>query len=318
MIMLLVTVISLFWIRRISFPVLFWLPWVLYMAIYLIFDFSFLGLQLTLQYTLPLLIGIVASGFIYREEDFKWIFKWFMRIIALVYALFVISNLFGSGYPLGMAVMPMVFSIAISLFTALFFITHEKKYLLYVGILFLAPVVELTRMGIAATAAVFIFHFANRHLKAKVFFGIIGVSVLLLVFSSKRFSGSNILWRKGTLNDVTLNYYDNPVIRSSGRISWKKVLEPGLKAKPVWGNGPRADNAYLTRITKTRGGEAHNDYLSVRFNYGYVGLFLILMGFAATFFSLYRLSKRYTENYYIWLISTSALTLFIFSDVHVY
>ena len=196
MIMLLVTVISLFWIRRVSFPVLFWLPWVLYMAIYLIFDFSFLGLQLTLQYTLPLLIGIVASGFIYREEDFKWIFKWFMRIIALVYALFVISNLFGSGYPLGMSSMPMVFSIAISLFTALFFITGEKKYLLYVGILFLAPVVELTRMGIAATAAVFIFHFANRHLKTKVIFGVIGISCLVTCVQLKGFSGGYFLWRE--------------------------------------------------------------------------------------------------------------------------
>jgi hypothetical protein len=309
--MLLVTVISLFWIRRVSFPVVFWLPWVLYMAIYLIFDFSFLGLQLTLQYTLPLLIGIVASGFIYREEDFKWIFKWFMRIIALVYALFVISNLFGSGYPLGMALMPMLFSIAISLFTALFFTTGENKYLLYVGVLFLAPVVELTRMGIAATAAVFILHFANRKIKGKLVFGALGVIALLLVFSSKPFQEKTFYGGHGSLSDLTLNYYDNPDIRSSGRISWKKALEPGLKAKPVWGNGPRADNAYLIRITKTRGGEAHNDYLSVRFNYGYVGLALLLFGFAGTFLSLYRISRRYHEKYFIWLISTSALTLFI-------
>ena len=67
-------------------------------------------------------------------------------------------------------------------------------------------------------------------------------------------------------------------------VSWKKALEPGLKAKPVWGNGPRADNAYLTRITKTRGGEAHNDYLSVRFNYGYVGLALLLLVLQAHFY----------------------------------
>jgi hypothetical protein len=311
MIMLLVTMISLFWIRRVSFPVVFWLPWVLYMAIYLIFDFSFLGLQLSLQYILPLLIGIVASGFIYKEEDFKWIFKWFMWLISLVYALFVISNLFGSGYPIGMSSMPMLFSIAISLFTAQFFITREKKYLIYIGILFLAPVVDLTRTGIAATAAVFILHFANRLLKTKVIFGVIGISALLLVFSSKGFQEATFYGGEGKLSDVTLNYYDNPVIRSSGRISWKKALEPGLKAKPVWGNGPRADNAYLTRITKTRGGEAHNDYLSVRFNYGYVGLFLLLFGFAGTFLSLYRISRRYHEKYLVWLISTSALTLFI-------
>jgi len=308
--MLLVTVISLFWIRRVSFPIIFWLPWVFYIVIYLILDFSFLGLQLTLQYILPLLIGIVASGFIYREKDFRWMIKWFMRLIAIVYALFVISKLFGSGYPLGMAMMPMIFSIAISLFTALFIITREKKYLLFAGILFIAPVVMLTRMGIAATSAVFILHFANRLLKTKLIFGVIGISALLLVFSSKGFQKATFYGGEGKLRDVTFNYYDNPVIRSSGRISWKKALEPGLKNAPVWGNGPRADNIYLTKITRMKGGEAHNDYLSVRFNYGYVGLTLLLLGFASSFIYLYGISLRYRERWYLWLISTSVLTLY--------
>ena len=234
-----------------------------------------------------------------------------MRLVTLVYALFVISNLFGSGYPIGMAVMPMIFSLAISLFTAQFFITRQKKYLIFIGLLFLAPVVDLTKTGIAATAAVFILHFANRLLKTKAIFGVIGISALLLVFNSKGFQKATFYSGEGTLSDITLNYYDNPVINSSGRTSWKKALEPGLKTAPIWGNGPRADNAYLTKITRTRSSEAHNDYLSVRFNYGYVGLALLLFGFAGTFLSLYRISRRYHEKYLIWLISTSALTLFI-------
>jgi O-antigen ligase len=88
-------------------------------------------------------------------------------------------------------------------------------------------------------------------------------------------------------------------------------LDPGLKAAPLWGNGPRADNAYLTKITRMRGGEAHNDYLSVRFNYGYVGLSLLLIGFAGSFVSLYKISRKYIDSWYIWLISTSALSLYI-------
>ena len=73
-------------------------------------------------------------------------------------------------------------------------------------------------------------------------------------------------------------------IKSSGRISWKKALDPGLRAAPVWGNGPRADNKFLTKITKRRGGEAHNDYLSVRFNYGYVGLALATLWLCSHFY----------------------------------
>jgi len=310
MIMLLITVINLFQTRS-QFPFYFWLPWIFYMVIYLIIDFSFLGLQLTLQYTLPLLIGIVASGMRYSEEDLNWMFRWFIRLIALIYLLFVIANLFGSGYPPGMAAMPMIFSIAISLFVGLYFLSRNKKYLLYTGLLFLAPIVDMTRMGIAAIAAIIILHFANRNVKTKIIFGILGVSIFYFVFNSRAFQDITFYDGEGSLSDLTLNYYDNAKVNSSGRSTWRNVLEPGLKAEPIWGNGPRADNAYLTKITKRRGGEAHNDYLSVRFNYGYVGLSLLLLSFAVTFIALFKLSLKHKNNYYCWLLATSTLTLFI-------
>jgi hypothetical protein len=311
MVMLLVTLLNLLWTKKIVFPLLFWLPWGLYMVVYLIVDFSFLGLQLTLQYTLPILIGIVASGFTYTEEDLEWLLKWFIRLITVVYSVFVIVILFGSGYMPGMATMPMLLSIAISLLAAFFFITGENKYLIFIVLLFLAPAVELTRMGIAATATVFIIHFANQSIREKLLYGGLGIVAFILVFNSKPFQEKTFYKGHGTLSELTFNYYDNPGIRSSGRVSWKKALEPGLKTAPVWGNGPRADNAYLTKISKTRGGEAHNDFLSVRFNYGYIGLALLLTGFLLTFVSMYRISRRYFEIDYIWLISTSTLTLFI-------
>ena len=68
----------------------------------------------------------------------------------------------------GMSIMPMLFSVAVSLLAALFFITGRKKYLIFIALLFIAPVVELTRTGIAAIAAVFILHFANRGIKGKI------------------------------------------------------------------------------------------------------------------------------------------------------
>jgi len=310
MIMLLVTLPNLFKRKNFEFPYLFWLPWVIYMVVYLAIDFSILGLQLTLQYTLPLLIGMVASGFTYTEEDLKWLFKWFSGIIVFVYLLFLVSVLFGSGYMYSMSVMPMLFSIAVSLLAALFFMTGRKVYLIFIAVLFIAPVVQMTRMGIAAIAAVFILHFANKGIKSKIIFVTTGILAFLLVFSSRTFQEKTFYSRQGTLSDLTLDYYDNPDIRSSGRISWRKALELGLKAAPVWGNGPRADNAFLSRITHMRGGEAHNDYLSVRFNYGYVGLALLMFGFAGSFISLYKVARKHRENWYIWLISTSALTLY--------
>ena len=311
MIILLVTIINLFRTKSLNFPLVFWLPWLLYLAVYLFIDFSFLGLQLTLQYSLPILIGISASGFTYSEEDMEWLFKWFLRLIGLIYIMFIYGYLFKGGYGPSSASTTMLFTIPVSLLTALFFGTGEKKYLAFAGILFLASIFQMTRMGIAATSAVFIFHFANISLKGKLIYGSLGFMAFLLVFSSKPFQEKTFYGGQGALSDLTFDYYENPNIQSNGRISWKKALEPGIKAAPVWGNGPRADNVYLTKISKTRGGEAHNDYLSVRFNYGFVGLFMLLAGFLLTFISLYRISRQYLENSYIWLVSTSVLTLFI-------
>jgi O-Antigen ligase len=310
MIMLLVTAFNLLRTGRIEFPLLLWLPWVLYIVIYLVIDFSFLGLQLTLQYTLPLFIGIVASGFSYDEEVLEWLFK---RILGLCIFIFLLSvaRVMTSGFGPSMSSTPMLFSIAVSILVALRVITKENRYIFLITILFIIPVVQVTRMGIAAMVAVIIFHFAHRSIQGKLVFGGTGILVMFLVFNSRSFQEKTFYAGSGTVRELTVNYYDNQNIRSNGRLSWKEALDPGLKAAPVWGNGPRADNAFLSRISRQRGGEAHNDYLSVRFNYGYVGLALLLFGFATTFVSLFRLSVRYSENDYIWIVSTSALTLFI-------
>ena len=65
-------------------------------------------------------------------------------------------------------------------------------------------------MGIAAIAAVFIFHFANRSLKGKLLFGVLGILAFIMVFNSKAIPGKDILWGSWHMSDLTLNYYDNP------------------------------------------------------------------------------------------------------------
>ena len=193
-----ITLINLVNIKYIKFPVLFWVLWILYIVIYLANDFTYLGFQLTIQYTLPLLIGVVTSGINYTTGDFKWLFRGFIILCIFIYLLFLIGVIFRGGYGPSMAASVMFFSIAISFLSALYFMTHENRYLLYIGILFLIPVIEITRMGIAATAAVFILHFANNNLRNKIFFGLFGALILLLVFNQKGFKKK--LLSKGMAN----------------------------------------------------------------------------------------------------------------------
>lgn len=317
MILLVITLLNLFRTKSIEFPVVFWLPWIIYLSFYLVVDYSFLGLQLTLQYILPILIGIVASGFTYTGEDLEWIFKRFMWLCNSI-LIMSLSGIILFGYGPFMAATPMLFSILVSILGGLWFIKRDLKWLLYLCLFFIIPVLQTTRMGIAAMAAIIFLHFANQSFRDRILFGGIGILIFILIFNSRSFQEKTFSGGHGTLNDLTLNYYKNSSIRTNGRISWKKALEPGLKASPVWGNGPRADNEYLTKITRTRGAEAHNDYLSVRFNYGLAGLALLLWGILATFVSLYQVSGKYGENGYIWLISTSTLSLFICFSMFMY
>lgn len=308
--MLMVTTFHLILTKKVNFPILFWLPWVLYLIGYLIIDYSFVGLQLTLQYILPVIIGIVASGFTYSDVDLQCLFKWFMWLCFSVFSMFVFGYLLRGGFTPVAAATPMLLSISLSLICALYFTTRGIKYLILAGILFLVPVIHVTRMGIAAMAVIFILHFANNNYSSKFIYALLALVIMIIVFNSKSFQEKTFFKGTGSLSDLTINYYDNPNVNSSGRLSWKQALQPGLDASPIWGNGPRADNEPLSRITLTGAGEAHNDYLSVRYNYGWVGLGLLLTGFIASFISIFNISNKIIDNVYFWLLITATLSLF--------
>lgn len=305
--MLLVTLFNLTNTRGAAFPLGGWLPWMIYLVACIIYNFSFLGLQLTLQYLLPLLIGVVASGFSYSEEKLLWLFQLMIRLCGIAMIITFGSLLF-RGYTPAEASTPMMLSVAASLMAGIFFMTKSSKYFFYFGLLFLFPFITVTRMAIAAFLAIFILHFANSRIADKILYGLIGSVIVIIVFNSKGFQEKTFGENKGKLSDLSVNYYENQNIQLSGRNSLKMALEPGLLASPVWGNGPRADLERIFTLTGLR--EAHNDYLSVQYNYGYVGLVLLLFGFGTSFFALLGLLKHLPDAW-SYLLATSTLTLFI-------
>lgn len=307
-VMLAVTLYLLATLRRITFPVWTWLPWAAYLMVYVVYDFSFLGLQLTLQYLLPILVGATASGLTYSPEKLKWMFKWFSRLCAgvIVLSFFYLST---RGFVPASAATPMMLSVAVSLVVGLYFLTREIRYLIFFGLLFLEPVIDVTRMAIASFLAIFVLHFANNRIGGKLIYGLVGLLLVVAVFNTQGFQEKTFGERKGKLSDLSVNYYDNENINTNGRSSWRMALEPGLKARPTWGNGPRADNVKLKEITGLDAGEAHDDYLAVRYNYGNAGLGLLLFGFCSSFLVLYRVMKQ-MPNVWGHLVATSALTLY--------
>jgi|APHig6443718053_1056840.scaffolds.fasta_scaffold00845_11 hypothetical protein len=294
-----------------KFPVIFWIPWGIYIFVYLLFDFSVSGLQLTTQYLLPILIGVGASGFTYNKEKFRWLFKSFIRLSLIIAAAFFFGYFFRGNYtPMG-AQTPMLLSITATILAGIYFMTDRKIFLILYGLFFLVPFLGVTRMGIAVYIVIFMLHFSNKKIATKAFSLIVGVLIVIAVFNSESFQKKTFFGGKGSLSDLSLNYYDEGgLVNSSGRRLWYITLEKGLKAAPVFGNGPRSDLLVLGQATGTGHGEAHNDYLGIRYNYGYVGLGLLLFGYAASFLSLYGIVRKEKDVYRV-LIAGSALVLFV-------
>ena len=165
-------------------------------------------------------------------------------------------------------------------------------------------------MGIVVFMAIFIFHFANRNIFNKIGYGLVGLLLAIIVFNTEGFQKKTFGENGGKMNDLSVNYYENEHFNNNGRNSLRMALEPGLAAAPLYGNGPRADYSKLMIISNNQLMEAHNDYLSVRYNYGNLGLACLLFGFVATFLLIYR-GMRFTEKAIEKLLATSTLTLFI-------
>jgi hypothetical protein len=320
-IMLLVTVFALLYTRKPGFKLVYWIPWILYLIIYLIVDFTFLGLQLTLQYLLPFMIGIVASGFVYNRGSLFSLYSSFNKYIIFIIAVTIFGYFFRPWLP-AEAMVPMTLSLGAALYLAVYHEFKDRKYLLYFSLLFLIPLIAVTRMGLLVFLILFVFHFGENRLSRKIVYSAMVVVIGLLIFFSSAFQDKTFYNHKqGELSDVTIDMYEGggSTFNSSGRSAYYDALKSGLEENAIFGNGPRSDNEKLKGFFKMNNGEAHNDYLSVRYNYGWVGLSLLVFGFIFQFILLYRQYKKEILWNHNILISAALVLhfgfwLFMYSD----
>jgi hypothetical protein len=307
--MLLVTIVVLARPKNFTFPLFLWMPWALYLVIYVSLEFTAIGLQLTLQYLLPILIGVVASQFDYTSHKLLYLFQWLLKTSVLILILFFIYVNTRGDSP-NEAATPMFFSVGAVIGLGLFFYTRERRYLFLYFLLFLMPFLSVTRMGLLVFSSIFILHFSNKGLGSKVLASFVGFVLLLFVMNSKGFQEKTFFEGKGGVSELSFDYYNNDNVNSNGRSSLQNALSKGIEKNPIWGNGPRADASVLGEVIGKESAEAHNDYMSVTYNYGYVGLGFLLFGFGASFLQLLQMSKKMKHSLFQVIIG-SQLTLFI-------
>lgn len=308
-VMLLIVLVVSLQIKKPTFPIAIWLPWVIYMVGSLIASYSFIGFQLTLQYIIPMLVGIIASSFQYSWPKIFWLFQQLAKLTIFVYLNFIFY--FGiTGYSAHMPTTPMILVVFGSISLGIYYVLRKKIFLTFFFILFIMPFVSVTRMALLVFLVTLVFHFSNKNITRKIATGAIGLFLGIVVFTSEGFQKKTFFDGSGELNEISINVYENEQFNNNGRKAWQMALAPGLAANPIFGNGPRADNEVLRDLIEGSSGEAHNDYLSITYNYGAFGLTLLLFGIGATFLLLFK-------NFYInkdplsQIIFGATLTLFL-------
>jgi hypothetical protein len=306
--MLLVCMIFLLSKGKITLPRLIWIPFIGYTFIWMLIDKSLIGIRFFVQPIVPLLVGLVASGLSYNNQTLIKLFRYliiFLFILILIIPLFLFIGIghleFASAAAIVMTLI--VFDI---IFLSIYFTTNRYRYLFLYSILLFIPIYIITRTAILLTILILPLHFLNNNIIKKIITVIVGATLTLIIFYSRPVQDKMFISGHGTLRDLS---WDNSNFNTNARLNYRLIIEQGLIKRPVFGNGPRADlEVYeYNNIDPTI---LHNDYLLLRYCYGWVGLVSYLIPFAILFINLYRKKKDVNSLFYRIIWGTS-LTLFI-------
>lgn len=287
-----------------KFKSTFIIPWLFYLIISLIINYSFQGLQLTLQYIVPFLVFIVMSRFEYTSYKLILIFKKIKRAFILCSFFLIIAYVTGRQH-IGADFVMFVLFIA-TLLLSLYFYTKNTRFLIAYIITSLFPVLLVTRMAILLIVIVYPFHFANTNKFKKVRIIIFALLAFSAIFFTETVQKKMFISGSGSITDL---FENSENINTSGRTYLAKTMEAGLSKNPVFGNGPRFDY-FLFVKNRFEVTEAHNDYLSIRYNYGYFGLILFLLTITMLFIKVYR-GRSEDSTIYQKILTATSLTLII-------
>jgi hypothetical protein len=305
---LLYGVFTIFTNNKITFPVLGYLPFTIYLIGYLIYDYSFLGLQSTLQYLVPLLTGMAFSGFVINDYSIQKIFRYNRYFVYLILFYVLIYPFFSGIAPhnLGLAAIVMTCCISGILLLGEYFTFKIKYSLLLFLLLVLVPIIAVTRMGVLTILLILPLNLFKVNIRFRLLCSIVIILGGLFIFNLPNFQTKMFHSGKGTIKDISL---ENEDFSTSGRKTLYDLLEYGIEQNPVWGNGPRSELGLFIGAGLTIK-ESHNDYLTMRYEYGWVGLILLLFAYAIQIINLLRKLKK-ESNIFIRVMIQASLTMFI-------
>ncbi len=294
--------------RKFSFPIFLFIPLILYFFLELLVNYDYIGLQATGMIFSPFVFGMALSGFHYQHIKISsvlrvfWQFTNIFMVVGITYSLITEGDLSAaSSAALGMTI-TILAAIAISSY-----ITYDRiQFLLKYVVLILFQIFAVTRMAIAMTLILLPLSFLRVKASWRILSTLAFIGILLAVFYSKSFQRKTFFSGQGSFNEVS---FSNENFQTSGRSGLYLMIQADIGKDQWFGKGPGQDYYFLKErnIPLT---EFHNDYLTLIYDYGIVGMVLFLSTYLILFFMTYRLHRTITQPE-LRILSSTALILFL-------
>jgi len=218
----------------------------------------------------PLWIGMTVSKYDIGEDGFNGLSELYKYMAMALFIVVILKTgmLLTGALPeiTGLAPEVMTSSLLCTLFAASY-AQGEKKALSWWVALAAIPVVALTRMGILASGASLPLTFAPMKIGRRLaLLGVI-IAMAISIFYSERVQNKMFFSGEGLLSEI---HWDNPNFRNTGRKFIWDAMSFQIDRQPWFGYGANSSEHFVSALT---GGltHPHNDWLRLRFDYGYFG-----------------------------------------------
>ena len=279
-----------FHLEAVTFPIWIWAPWVGYVFVRAFSGYEF-AWQSTAQIVCPVVVGVAISTYRFTSADISSLhnlIRWAFLAYCICFVLFVvptsITNIEFSSFP-GAAISALFFQ---SVFLANYVLNGRKARDLACDLLAVAaPLVSGNRGPLVASLGLLIFAIMPISIRRRLLFAVLAGLLGFGMFYSPKIQHKMFFSGYGTLSDLRPN---NPDLNWNGRGNLWSTLLAGTEEKSLFGEGGNADRTWLLDhglVTYL----PHNDWLRVRFNYGWLGVMLYILAIVCQIFHLCRLMR---------------------------
>jgi len=277
-------------IDKISFPLLIWLPWALFVVISGYMS-NYVNLQRSTLLLCPIVVGMASSTARVDEKqliNFGLLVKLF-SLAVLILAFFLTGLLLTGQLPSATALAPQAITATVlAAFFASGYTSGRVRDLFWWSAIALLPVVALTRMAIFATGLSLPATFSPMKFQTRMILLIVVALLGLALFYSPRVQEKMFMKGEGSLSDIG----DPNNLATSGRRYMAGVLLAEIAERPIWGHGANASEDLILKLTEGRLTHPHDDWLRFLYDYGVVGTALFLLTLVVQVRHLLRKARR--------------------------